>query len=218
MAIKATVILPYRTGLAADVTVNTWYSNAQANETGITELGTFIDFLYNNADDGASLSSLLSGYIDRDNALLRFVEFNPMTGKEISQAVETPFVIDAPINSTNLPNEVAVCLSYKSGFSTVNKGRNRGRVFLGPFNGSMNSGTSNNASRPRADYYELLVTRAKVGADDMNNGGADLSLYSPTDHALKPISSFSIDNEWDTQRRRGLLPTASYSLALVPPV
>jgi glycine cleavage system pyridoxal-binding protein P len=40
-----------------------------------------------------------------------------------------------------------------------------------------------------------------------NAGGTEWLMFSPTDNVTRKIESISCDNEWDTQRRRGLRAT-----------
>nr|CRY97333.1 hypothetical protein [uncultured prokaryote] len=209
MPIKGSIIHRYLSGLDQDVSVSTFYSAGDTSVGVLTAFGTFITDLFqdDSVDSAPSIHQLMSGYVDRSATTLRLVSFNPATGKEDGEPSETPITMAAASNTTNLPQEVAFCLSYNGAFTSTNKGRNRGRVFLGPWNNGMNTGTSDDPSRPSTGLAAAILGRAASFADDANGEGAQISLYSPTDGSLKLITDFSYDDEWDTQRRRGLKKT-----------
>jgi len=95
------------------------------------------------------------------------------------------------------PREVAVCLSY---FADRNLPRNRGRVYLGPW-----SGGATGQDRPGTPVTDIDAFATAVHA--IPSDVADWCVYSVRDHTMKPITDIWIDNEWDTQRRRGMRAT-----------
>lgn len=218
MPIKGSIIHRYQSGLDQDVSISTFYSAAADTEANITAFGTFITNLFQDTTEvsGPSIHNLMSGYVDRDATTLRMVSFNPATGFEDAEPIEVSMTMANPTNTANLPQEVAFCLSYNSQFTAVNKGRNRGRVFLGPFNNGFNVGALLAPSRPITEFAEIIAFRAKTFADIANGDGAQISLYSPTDNALKQITAYSFDDEWDTQRRRGLDKTFRTTYQVLP--
>jgi hypothetical protein len=107
---------------------------------------------------------------------------------------------DQPFGSNPGPREVAVALSYRAGPSTP---RSRGRIYLGPvanpaIGGEYVSQDTGNAAKGLAQRLLSIVTL-----------GAEWSLYSRTVQGFAGITNFSVDNAWDTQRSRGLPPTAN---------
>lgn len=100
------------------------------------------------------------------------------------------------------PGEVALCLSYAAVDDwDLSTRRRRGRIFLGPLAGGQ-TGTSRPAAPLIADVIELGTLLKAVGGAD-----ADWMIWSPTDGVASSIESVSVDNSWDTQRRRGIAPT-----------
>lgn len=96
---------------------------------------------------------------------------------------------------STLPREIALCLSY---YSERNTARRRGRLFIPiPFKYSAA------AARPTTAVMNALLA---LGDQLSGIGGADVdwSVYSRTTNALHKVSNVWVDDEWDTQRRRGL--------------
>jgi hypothetical protein len=98
------------------------------------------------------------------------------------------------------PREIAVCLSFNALPATK---RTRGRLYV-PFYWLFPA--SSLADRPNA------TVRAKVGSLAgvlAGLGGVDIdwSVHSPTTGQTKKVEHWWVDDEWDTQRRRGLLAT-----------
>nr|CRY97332.1 hypothetical protein [uncultured prokaryote] len=210
MPMKVSVILPFTSGRPEDLAVNTWYSNADLLSTGGDEFVDWVRDLYvgDVAETYDGIGRLIAGQVNKAGCILRSVGFNPATGKETSEANEEVIELGNQYDAENLPSEVALCLSYDAGFLLgVPKGRTRGRVFIGPLC-NINGTTATNPSRPGATYISDLVEFAGVSAAARNAAGAAISLYSPTDGVLRTIRAFSCDNEWDTQRRRGVEPTS----------
>lgn len=107
-----------------------------------------------------------------------------------------------PLNGGTGPGEVALCLSYASVDDwETSTPRRRGRIFVGPLVLSHIAGP-----RPGTALIEEIT---ELGQGLAAAGGADAAwhIWSPTDEVSAPIESISIDNSWDTQRRRGLSPT-----------
>lgn len=108
--------------------------------------------------------------------------------------------------STALPTEVALCLSYRTDKNAPSK---RGRIYLGPF--SIVSLATNN--RPTTATMNAILDLA----DDLSDLGAetvDWQLYSPKLDTRRRIEFAWVDNEFDTQRRRGIRSTARVQRAV----
>lgn len=95
------------------------------------------------------------------------------------------------------PQEVALCLSY---FAGTNLPRKRGRMYFGPFQvGQM-------ATRPS----DILIGQIGDFAAAISNLGGvnvDWVQYSPTTGAFSKVTNWWVDDEWDTQRSRGVKAT-----------
>jgi hypothetical protein len=101
--------------------------------------------------------------------------------------------------STTL-REVAVCLSF---YSSQNAPKRRGRLYV-PY-GWLTVGNS-------VDLRPTNAIRSTVGGLASQLGGlggidVDWVVYSETDDAAHSVTDWWVDDEWDIQRRRGLLAT-----------
>lgn len=117
-------------------------------------------------------------------------------------------------SSKNLPDEVALCLSYSAGpASGLPIARRRGRVYIGPFSdNALRTGEGvSTESAPAVDLMETIVDAASNLQSVSGGAGFDWSVWSPTDQAAVSIINWHVDNAWDTQRRRGNKPTARVS-------
>lgn len=126
------------------------------------------------------------------------------------------FHTSGELSSVGLPQQIALCLSYRTdyGTSVEHEGagprpaeRKRGRIFLGPWNDS----TSNNFSGP-PDYQSApnhLLSLAIGHAGQALLGAAPAAIFgvwSRKDNLVRPVTQMWVDDRWDTQRRRDLLP------------
>lgn len=113
--------------------------------------------------------------------------------------------------SANVPREVAICLSFHDG---QNRPRHRGRIYLPVFTcGAVGSIRDQLQQRPTS----TLRDRVMIMADQLKNiGGVDVDwcVYSGLDQAGRKVQYAWVDDEWDTQRRRGLKPTTRTAAAV----
>jgi hypothetical protein len=97
------------------------------------------------------------------------------------------------------PREVAICLSYYAGENQPGK---RGRIYLPAYTNLMGGTTG----RPSTAQMERARDMA-LGFSNLGGANVDWSLYSPKALTAVPITNAWVDNEWDTQRSRGLRAT-----------
>lgn len=106
-------------------------------------------------------------------------------------------------SSQSGPQEVAICLSYASSTTwDTSTRRRRGRIFLGPLIASQSS-----SARPAQPLLTKVLALGQALSTAGSTVGANWMVYSPSDSTSTEIQSISVDNAWDTQRRRGLSPT-----------
>jgi hypothetical protein len=110
-------------------------------------------------------------------------------------------------NGSGLPAEVACCLSYRSAQAAgVPPARRRGRIYIGPLSqGTVSSQITNSDVKPSDGLINTLLAS---GERLMNRSDAKWSVYSQIDQVSREILQVSVDNAFDTQRRRGGAPTA----------
>ncbi len=110
--------------------------------------------------------------------------------------------LEGQTRTSPCPREVALCLSY---FAGRNEPGRRGRIFLP---------VAYTDTVPGARPTAPLMERARALAEDLADVGDTFTkwcLYSRTQDAAFTISDSWVDNEWDTQRSRGLDPTGRVS-------
>ena len=101
------------------------------------------------------------------------------------------------------PGEVALCLSYATVANwDATTARRRGRLFLGPLEGALL-----NAPVPGSGLITSTLALGQALAVVGSGAGSTWMMYSQSDSLAVAIASISVDNAWDTQRRRGLAPT-----------
>nr|CRY97793.1 hypothetical protein [uncultured prokaryote] len=111
----------------------------------------------------------------------------------------------APTNPP-LPPEVALCLSFQGDpFSGDPQSRRRGRIYVGP----LRANESDSSGRPISALINRLADAGANLLDDIAaNTDSAWSVYSPTAGGTVIITNGWVDNEYDTQRRRGRKATA----------
>lgn len=226
MALKVTMVFPYLTGLPEDTAQNTFYFETSGSEPSAgeitTAIGSVLRFFIVGVGANQPIGEWLSGYINPDTAYVRAVGFNPATGAETGEAIisdENDLVVGT---GTGLPLEVALCLSYRAAFSTpVQQRRRRGRVYIGPLDLTALDSAFTDGPRPDPEMVtgfaaaaERLISDSTAG---VGSGGtpAPWSVWSRADGELVEIVGGWVDDEFDTQRRRGLRPTSrtTYGIA-----
>nr|CRY97772.1 hypothetical protein [uncultured prokaryote] len=205
MPIKASMILPFYGGRPEDVAVNTYYSEADPGTIGGTAFLDGIQQLYDRDGDAnfGGFGEYLSNVIDRSLAYIRYTGFNPATGKETTLETLVPATIATASYTNNLPNEVALAVSYKAASVAPPQSRNRGRVFVGPLCAIGIIGNGPQGVVIPFGFVDQLAAGVAAVIEEANDGDASWRMYSPTDAALKSLAQVYVDNEFDTQRRRG---------------
>lgn len=209
--IRALVVIPGKTGLAKDVFVNSFAfernGGIEPSDGDLDAVAAALASFYNTDSGGnGAIAGHLSTFCDRSAnkcqiKVYKMTEAPPRTPHISSFTLGALAGAERPI-----PNEVAICASFKS---TEQKGpRGRGRVFIGPLNGAAVTQTTDFSVRPTG-ALQLSVKDAMVALK--NSSGVTLctwcvySSFGP-DH-LHPVTDVWCDNEFDTVRKRGVKPT-----------
>jgi hypothetical protein len=105
------------------------------------------------------------------------------------------------LHGVNIPNEIALCLSFDGG---QHQPRQRGRIFLPAWliGGAL-------SLRPSDTQMNTILGFA---TDLSNVGGANVDwiVWSRVNRSATGINHAWVDDEWDTQRRRGLRATKRF--------
>lgn len=192
--IDAMVILQGATNRPDDRFINTLHFSSS------TIAQSWSDFADEIGDDLVDLWKALDIYPTQgEGALTGAVEvrlYNPADAKPREPKIYTGTATwsSGPAG----PGEVALCLSFRG---ARNLPRHRGRIFLGPLRNGYTG-----AYRPISDLQDQLVTLAQ-GLSDLGSPAVDWQVVSRVGGTRERVQHVWIDNEWDTQRRRGALPT-----------
>jgi len=226
---KTTVQFQFVSGLPKDVSVNNWaFKHAGATDV-VADANSIHDRLETFYEGFASL------YSSRVDPLFTTFKTYDLADPEPRVPVleEVKGLSGFTGANMDLPGEVAMCLSFKgTSVSGANARRRRGRVYLGPLQtstttdyyavlASMITSVMNSADTALAPNTDSIIwcvyskyTHYGVPVGDV----FDPDIHDPDDgllpNALVPVSSFWMDNEWDTQRRRGLTPTSRSSMTV----
>lgn len=108
-----------------------------------------------------------------------------------------------PTGTSLLPVEVAVCCSFRGDYvSGINRGRLRGRTYLGPLSTSAIT-SPNGTTRPTVNT--AFVTAISNWAQDMYDPISHpitWVVYSPTGSMYTAVEYWAVNNEFDTMRSR----------------
>lgn len=217
----AQVIFPFFTGLPRDVAINTFnFRGSTGNTEAVQAITARLQNLY-NVGEGASqtLASHMGLSISRASCRIKVYEvpttFGPM-GDPIEDLGWSLGAAGTGIYP--LPMEVAVCCSMvgldQGVGDTIPIRRRRGRFFLGPLNSLAIDTTLDNYPNVSNTTRTNLAAKAAV-LQAANDEDATWCVWSRAGweagagaDAWQEVQSGWVDNEFDTQRRRELDPTA----------
>jgi hypothetical protein len=105
------------------------------------------------------------------------------------------------VSTTNANRDVAVCLSFYAGQNVPTR---RGRLYIPA--GWLGDGKGGNLRPSGPDMANILAFRTIF--ENLGATNVDWSVWSERLQARNGVTNVWVDDEWDTQRRRGLRPTA----------
>lgn len=116
----------------------------------------------------------------------------------------TASLVGAGSGGARLPEEVAVCLSYNGvGVSGSPAARRRGRVYIGHL--GVNALATN--ARPSSNWNAWFLDAITEFLAELDGSGVIHSVWSRADDELYNVVRYTMDDAFDTQRRRGQAPT-----------
>jgi hypothetical protein len=196
-------VLEMESDIPKDRVVNSFVFTHQATVAPIEDAAdalalAFEDFWNSVHSPGTvALRTLLAGFVKTFSIRVYFLEDTPPRVPEIRNLTVT-----SP-TGTGLPQEVALVSSLVAG---RNLPRMRGRFYLGPLASAAATGGASAAARPTTSAINALVGATSfLAAGIVVTGYSDLQLMvlSGTDAVAREVTGGWVDNEFDTQRRRG---------------
>lgn len=219
---RVRVTIPADTGLPKDDVMNNW---SFQNETTALLLQDSSAIDNRLSAFYSAMGSAFSSYLNLAGARMQIVDMTDPYPR-IPFYDEPLTITGASTTGDDLPQDVAMCLSFKKTPSSGdNARRTRGRVYIGPLQVSA------------GDQFQATSTLVDALANAANthilleNDDLEWAIYSQYTHhdvpvgerlydsegnlqypenslllaqSFVPVGVIWVDNEWDTQRRRGL--------------
>lgn len=200
------VVLPYTTGLPEDVSVNTFWTIGDFGATDQADeaMAAIIDFYNEPNDNEVTVASYLSAYITRDTNGCYVRTYNHDDPKPRPVFAQQNFTLGAASNQASLPFEVSVVASFQGESQAgIRQARRRGRIFLGPLTVTASQAGSGLPPVPHPTLVETLRQSSLRLAGDLNTTTARWVVHSRVSSGNAHVTNGWVDNEFDTQRRRG---------------
>lgn len=191
------VIFKTTTGLPADFITNSWHIDDGEVTSSYAAFGNQLKTFYT-----AFLSNLPS-YIEKNGHEIKVYKVSDPEPR--APVYEEVWDFIAAPTGNPLPLEVASCLSYQAApISGIPQARRRGRVYIGP----LNVNTIDTTGRISSAFRSSL---AGAGQDLLDASNSSVtwkwSTHSRVLGTGAQVASGWVDDEPDTQRRRGRRPT-----------
>lgn len=214
--LHSTVTFEHVDGLPRDRVVNTFsfVSEVDLAEMDLDDISSAIEDFYNLEDATVDLAigKHMSPAISR--IALPVVRHYFMDGHLNGTPAGSPHRIDtwsanlAAASATALPAEVACVLSFHSEYNlsaefapgSRPRARKRGRLYIGPLNQS--TLTTSSLRAVPAPAFTTRLADAGVRLRDRDDV-AKWAVWSRTAGTMFPVTGLWVDDEFDTQRRRG---------------
>lgn len=217
-----TVTLPSVTGLSRDDVVNTFtfHQTGGILPSDLDDIFTALNQFYEATDALVlnSISSYIGPAMTRSKpVIVRFYDIDGhLNGTPAGSPVlirGTDWSLGGSASSNGLPSEVAICLTAYADFNgdvefgpgTRPRARDRARVYIGPLNVTAQTTAIGRTKPDGALITNLAEAGARLARAPM---GPDWVVWSRRAAATKIVTSCSVDDAFDTQRRRGERPTA----------
>lgn len=209
MTYLAQIAIPYYTGNADDVIVNTfhfeWGGGSPPVGSDYLALQTDIRNFYQAAYTGIAGTGLaFVPWVNLLNVRTTIYDLDD-TPPRVPVYDNYAAITSTPTANSSMPLEAAMVVSYRANYASgIPRARQRGRIYLGGFSANgMTAGTS--SVFPQFSANQL----ATVGSAAANFRTAALAddwiwvVYSRAGNQSYPIVAGWVDAEIDTQRRRG---------------
>lgn len=210
--VYATVTLNSSTGLAKDRVQNSFtiFGTDSPSTISAAWAGYLVSF-YNtvHTPGTTALAGFLSGDLSR-SALFHSIKFYDYADPHPRAPYYSTTWSLGALSGTgvNLPKEVAACLSYRATYASgIPPARQRGRLYIGPLNTNVLTGTS--TANPTLDTaFQAALRGAGTYLAGLSTAGSKWAVRSRVLGISSEITGGWVDNAFDSQRRRGLAATS----------
>lgn len=228
IAYHADIVLNHKSGIVADADHIGLYfaTGTDATATDFDNMKTHIAAFFNTTPTGAgaSLGSYLSNAlaVTTDAMAMRFYKMPAVPG-QLGSPVATRTWTLSTTGAQGMPNEMAACLSYQKTYGTDvefgagglrPRSSDRGRVYLGPLSGSeISQDTTTKEVRIGSTGLPQVAVKAahQFLGTAMTADSITWVQFSRKRWTFDAVTKCWMDNAYDIQRRRGVLPTVTYS-------
>lgn len=204
--LQVQVVLQATSNILADNATNTWhfYSPLSLDPDDLDNVRDMIEDFYGSTfGSGVHVGAFLSKAIS-NTALVKY--YNMGDPKPRVPIRTDTITLNRPTSGEVLPTEVALVFSFQAERqSGESQARRRNRLYIGP----LGQNACSDDGRPTAGFVAAL---AKAGRETLQASNASITwqwrVYSPTSGDTHLVDNGWVDNAFDTQRRRGVAPTA----------
>lgn len=204
---RVQVIIPYASGVPTDVITNTFHFESLDNEsiTSAKCATLFSDLVgfYNIVYGGTAIKSMAS-YLSPANTVMKAYNLSDPPPRTAVREEVKPITPGTTVADTT-PAEASVVLSFRTVYqSGINKGSQRGRIYLGGLtNAWFDAGDASRSSRVKQATREAVVGAAGNLFTTALGHKWGWVVYSEKLNQKFAVAGGWIDNAIDTQRRRG---------------
>lgn len=199
LPVNAQVTIAMTSGIPRDAVVNNFYFDmVNKADSDFAQITAAIQTFY------SSITPQLSSLVNRTGNVIKYYDHGDLTPR-VPRATQT-FNLTGTVGSGALPAELAICLSFQADReSGVPQARRRGRVYIGPL-----STPTNTNGLVTASHRDAIKNAAKVFLDASTaNTNYVWVVHSHNSSTTdRPVTNGWVDDAFDIQRRRGLVPTS----------
>lgn len=200
-------------GQPRDRYVNTFHVEGPSIGVGFPEgppLAGHIKTFYDGLNVGAGGSSgMFSKYVNNVGRSIKIYDLGDPKPRTPIYEETSPAPPFPSSTRASMPLEVAVCLSYSAlKVSGTAAARRRGRIYLGPWSEMILEEGAGPTNGPvvATDYRQKIIDGALGLHLNLTLMSYSWVVYSPSNDSAADITSFYVDDAFDTQRRRGIAP------------
>lgn len=223
------VTIPHASGLPGDATTNTFHfrkPGALSVGDAAAAAAVLVEDFYTTVPDAngvsptpsRAVSEWIGSGMSRTTDAVTIDVYDGSVAPPRVPVLTANFTLDAALGTAQLPNEVALVVSFRQLVTGVIPARSRGRLYIGPlYSGASVSTPASGWVRPDRTsdpnpVGTLAAAMATLIQDSYDGYIADIKpafvVFSPTDNITRLPTECYVDNEFDTQRRRGGAATA----------